>query len=87
MLQLTGKELLCRFPHGKRGLKFMSDERDSQWYTSLPSWEAWIEVATLSIRTYMSSRRFPHGKRGLKLHGLPYTTRASHVASLMGSVD
>ncbi len=34
----------CRFPHGKRGLKFRQFCEVHRLYRSLPSWEAWIEV-------------------------------------------
>ena len=58
---------ICRFPRGKRGLKFCVFLCAVPSLASLPSREAWIEMTMPTIITPSTSGRFPRGKRGLKL--------------------
>ena len=58
--------LLCRSPHGERGLKSECVLQAIKAITSLSSRRAWIEMVYLSLFTYTFSGRSPHGERGLK---------------------
>ena len=55
-----------RFPHGKRGLKYVRPAQAVPARVSLPPREAWIEIFLARVARLDSLRRFPHGKRGLK---------------------
>ena len=55
-----------RFPRGKRGLKLPLNVSTLPLDTSLPSREAWIEIAGYQAGRWEGIGRFPRGKRGLK---------------------
>ena len=60
--------ILCRSPHGERGLKsFFSADRQAR-LASLSSWRAWIEISPYPYGSTPTHGRSPHGERGLKYH-------------------
>ena len=77
----------CRFPHGKRGLKYAGSVHFRLGLVSLPPREAWIEIMLHPEESGQPGGRFPHGKRGLKYAGPGFRRRKSTVASPTGSVD
>ncbi len=56
----------CRFPQGKRGLKYYGIKDKKFYLKSLPAREAWIEIAKMTKSNLLFYSRFPQGKRGLK---------------------
>ena len=62
--------VLCRFPRGKRGLKFPRGLHVLPQGPSLPSREAWIEIHNRGRGASVLYGRFPRGKRGLKYRGV-----------------
>ncbi len=61
-----GRKLVCRSPHGERGLKCGLGEMPIAESMSLSSRRAWIEMFFADDADWVDLGRSPHGERGLK---------------------
>ena len=52
--------MLCRAPHGARGLKLLYHPEIDAYTRSRPTWGAWIETEKLGERIVKSSATFPY---------------------------
>ncbi len=62
----VAEHVLCRTPHGVRGLKSTDTESWGKAFASHPARGAWIEMVAVGSRSRHSACRAPHGARGLK---------------------
>ena len=79
--------ILCRIPHGMRGLKSLYISPCGIIEQSHPAWDAWIEIHFFCYSRNARRCRIPHGMRGLKFFYVWQTINWCPVASRMGCVD
>ena len=60
------RTIMCRSPHGERGLKYHSPPAGGPVSRSLPARGAWIEIGGQRDTAVFIAGRSPHGERGLK---------------------
>ena len=58
--------MICRAPHGARGLKHDANTAFRKRSKSRPAWGAWIETHRPMLDLGLRRCRAPHGARGLK---------------------
>ena len=77
----------CRFPRGKRGLKYPEAARYLLTGKSLPSREAWIEILESFHAPVGMLKSLPLREAWIEILNSAKTSCLVYVASLAGSVD
>ena len=87
LLEMVDIRVICRSPHGERGLKLPFWLLNTPSIASLSSRRAWIEIVTFCKLSGSFDSRSPHGERGLKFLTKNHPLRVCSVALLTESVD